>query len=222
MIQILMAGLEVTNDPSQIDVLAGDGADGDFDGDSDVDLADRDRFAECFTGPDGGPVPPDCAAGDFDDDDDIDCDDWALFKIVWTAAGTPPALPECDASGVPPGGSAPAVTALFPASPNPMGPSARIAYSLAATGRVELQVFDVTGRLVRTLVDVVQGGGEHAAVWDGTDETGRDLVRQPIAGPRERGGPADLRCHGGHAWWPIGVLDSFFRSQHPLRTLKPV
>lgn len=38
--------------------------------------------------------------------------------------------------------------------PNPFNPSTVILYSLADVGQVELQVFDVTGRFVRTLVNL--------------------------------------------------------------------
>lgn len=71
---------------------------GDFDGDGDVDEDDLAQFALCFTGPDGGPVPPECDPGDFDDDDDIDCDDWDQFVLAWTGPGDPPIPPEapCD------------------------------------------------------------------------------------------------------------------------------
>ncbi len=56
-------------------------ATGDFDGDGQVDLTDYGSFAECVTGPDGGPVPPECAAGDLDDDDDVDLLDFGRFQI---------------------------------------------------------------------------------------------------------------------------------------------
>ena len=39
-------------------------------------------------------------------------------------------------------------------------------------GPVRLAVYDVTGRLIRTLVDETRGAGQHTAVWDGTDQAG--------------------------------------------------
>jgi flagellar hook assembly protein FlgD len=38
---------------------------------------------------------------------------------------------------------------------------------------VRLRIFDVKGRIVRTLVDKSQGAGDHVSVWDGTDDQGR-------------------------------------------------
>jgi flagellar hook assembly protein FlgD len=37
---------------------------------------------------------------------------------------------------------------------------------------VQLEIFDVSGRHVRTLVDRVLGAGEHRANWDGRDDAG--------------------------------------------------
>jgi hypothetical protein len=59
--------------------------------------------------------------------------------------------------------------------PNPLGAGGaglRIAFGLPAAGKVELQVFDVTGGLVRTLAQGVQAAGEHRVVWDGRRASG--------------------------------------------------
>jgi hypothetical protein len=73
------------------------------------------------------------------------------------------------------GGSPPLVTALGANRPNPMGPSTRIAYSLAAAGQVQLSVYDVRGRLVRSLVGERQEAGSHAVTWDGRNESGESV-----------------------------------------------
>ncbi|UCG51785.1 MAG: T9SS type A sorting domain-containing protein [Candidatus Latescibacterota bacterium] len=53
--------------------------------------------------------------------------------------------------------------------PNPFNPTTRITYVLPTQGRVELSIFDVTGRLVdRPIVDT-QPAGEHAIEWDAGD-----------------------------------------------------
>lgn len=59
--------------------------------------------------------------------------------------------------------------------PNPFNPSTTIRYSLRNGMHVRLAVFDVAGRRVRTLTDGLQIAGEHAAVWDGRDESARDV-----------------------------------------------
>jgi hypothetical protein len=173
--QLLASGKEVTNSYDQIDVMSGSGASGDFDGNGAVDTADYDRFAACYTGPGGGPVGPECAAGDFDGDGDIDCDDWQLFRVVWTSSQTVPQLPACNPTGIPESGSRDPVTSLSAAVPNPMKRTSQIAYSVATQGHVTLNIFDVTGRLVRTLADGNDAAGEHSVTWNGQDDTGRDM-----------------------------------------------
>ena len=60
--------------------------------------------------------------------------------------------------------------------PNPMNPTTRIRYTNGREGgRVTLAIFDVTGRLVRTLLDEPQSVGLHDATWDGRDDTGSSV-----------------------------------------------
>ena len=77
-----------------------------------------------------------------------------------------------DDDGEPP---TPWRTHLSHNSPNPFNPITTIHYGLEFDGQVSLQVYDVTGRLVRTLVDAEQARGQHAVVWDGRDNGGRDV-----------------------------------------------
>lgn len=67
-------------------------------------------------------------------------------------------------------------TSLEQNFPNPMNPSTTFSFSLAAPGRVILRVFDVQGRLVRTIADGYYGGGRHAVRWDGADSHGRQIA----------------------------------------------
>ncbi|MBN2416026.1 T9SS type A sorting domain-containing protein [bacterium] len=62
---------------------------------------------------------------------------------------------------------------LEPPYPNPFNPETRIRYHVPARGQVELTVFDLLGRHIRTLVDGTQAAGTHAAWWDGRDSSGR-------------------------------------------------
>jgi hypothetical protein len=66
----------------------------------------------------------------------------------------------------------PAVTQLAPAKPNPFLRTATITFSLAVTGPVELAVYSVDGRKMRTLAREVRGPGEYHVVWDGRNEGG--------------------------------------------------
>jgi hypothetical protein len=57
--------------------------------------------------------------------------------------------------------------------PNPFKPTTTIAFTLAAASPAHLAVYDVQGRLVRTLVAADLAAGRHEAAWDGRDERGR-------------------------------------------------
>ncbi len=69
--------------------------------------------------------------------------------------------------------SAPLTLALEQNVPNPFNPTTRIAYHVpAGVAGIGLRVHDVTGRLVRTLVEGAVEPGRHAVAWDGRDERG--------------------------------------------------
>ena len=63
--------------------------------------------------------------------------------------------------------SVPYQFALHPAFPNPFNPTTVIRFDLASQSPVELKVYDVTGRLVRTLVSNVMAAGGHTVRFDG-------------------------------------------------------
>jgi hypothetical protein len=56
--------------------------------------------------------------------------------------------------------------------PNPFNPSTTVAFSLAQTVDVSLAIYDVTGRLVRTLVNESRPAGNHKVTWNGLDDLG--------------------------------------------------
>ncbi len=63
---------------------------------------------------------------------------------------------------------------LHASFPNPFRSATTIRFDLAESDEVQLSVFDVSGRLVRALIeDEPLPAGPHAATWDGRDETGR-------------------------------------------------
>jgi hypothetical protein len=61
---------------------------------------------------------------------------------------------------------------LYPNHPNPFNAQTMIEYALSAAAPVRLLIFDMTGRLVRRLVDGVQQAGSQRMIWDGRDEQG--------------------------------------------------
>ena len=56
--------------------------------------------------------------------------------------------------------------------PNPFNPETVIPYDAGAGGRVTLRVFDMSGRLARTLVDANQRPGVYTARWNGRNDRG--------------------------------------------------
>jgi hypothetical protein len=55
---------------------------------------------------------------------------------------------------------------LHPAYPNPFNPTTALAFDLPTTASVRLDVFDVLGRRVTTLIDSEMPAGSHTATWD--------------------------------------------------------
>lgn len=56
--------------------------------------------------------------------------------------------------------------------PNPFNPSTTIAYQMPEAGRVSLEVYDLTGNVVSTLVSESQPAGYYQTVWNGRDQRG--------------------------------------------------
>jgi hypothetical protein len=57
--------------------------------------------------------------------------------------------------------------------PNPFEGVTRITYSVPGGAHVSLKVYDLSGRLVRALVDEQTPGSSGSVAWDGTDSSGR-------------------------------------------------
>jgi beta-glucanase (GH16 family) len=63
---------------------------------------------------------------------------------------------------------------LDPCRPNPFNPSTTISYELPAAATVSLAVYDVAGKVVRTLVAAESvDAGRHEVTWNGRDDAGR-------------------------------------------------
>jgi len=59
--------------------------------------------------------------------------------------------------------------------PNPFNPVTNIAYSIKTAGKVTLEVYNIKGQLVKTLVNEVMETGDHTAIWNGKDNTGKSV-----------------------------------------------
>ena len=110
---------------------------------------------------------------------------------LWKLGGTPAAdqevvfddftfIPAGGVSAVvrgPEGGIPPAPAGrLYPAAPNPFNPQTALRFELVRDGAIELDVYDVSGRLVRTLFHGQLPAGMHSEIWDGRDGSGRPLA----------------------------------------------
>jgi hypothetical protein len=57
--------------------------------------------------------------------------------------------------------------------PDPFSGTTSIAFSLDRETSASLRIFDISGTLIRTLVDARLPAGSHQAVWDGLDDRGK-------------------------------------------------
>ena len=72
-------------------------------------------------------------------------------------------------------GTLPKTAGLIGNSPNPFNPTTKIRYALPNTAQVSLQIIDVSGRVVRTLVNGVQSAGAKEVTWNGKTDAGKDV-----------------------------------------------
>ena len=98
--------------------------------------------------------------------------------------------------------------------PNPFNPSTLIPYQLAASSYVRLEVFNLLGQRIATLVDGERPAGVHTALWDATDGSGQAvgagvyLYRLTVGGDSQTGrmvlvdGQAGVAAVGGASVLP--------------------
>ncbi len=70
---------------------------------------------------------------------------------------------------------APSIAMLNQNYPNPFNPTTRINYNVLKTGSVKLNVYNVKGQLVKTLVNTNQNVGMHNVVWNGDNNAGNEV-----------------------------------------------
>ena len=61
---------------------------------------------------------------------------------------------------------APAAFVVVQNSPNPFNPTTTISFSLADAGNVSIDVYNIAGQKIDTLVDSFMESGSHSVVWD--------------------------------------------------------
>lgn len=87
-----------------------------------------------------------------------------------------------DATGLGPVTSVPDNSTAIPAKiellqnyPNPFNPETNIEFSLTEAASVRLEIFNLNGQLVRTLLNEIHQAGVYTIKWDGTDHTGLEV-----------------------------------------------
>lgn len=80
-----------------------------------------------------------------------------------------------DAETIVPRDDVPTSFALEQNFPNPFNPQTTIRYSIGQTTQVRLDIYNVLGQVVQTLVEQVQAPGERSVTWDGRNKSGVHL-----------------------------------------------
>ena len=78
-------------------------------------------------------------------------------------------------------------------SPNPFNPATSISYGVERSGWVELDLFNILGKHVRTLVAEDQTAGVRQVTWDGTDQAGRSVSSGVYLAQLRLGGHSTVR-----------------------------
>ena len=95
-------------------------------------------------------------------------------NLLDLSAHDPSYVSDVDDHGDLPGAAKPLISKLLPNVPNPFNPTTQIRFDLSAGTEVSLKIYDVRGKLVRTLAArTFFTQGRHAVVWDGRNDQGR-------------------------------------------------
>ncbi len=86
----------------------------------------------------------------------------------------------------------PQATRLVSAAPNPFNPQTTIAFEMERDGACHLALYDVQGRLVRTLIAEDRRAGADEVVWDGLDDRGSRVASGMYLVRLRAAGTADL------------------------------
>jgi hypothetical protein len=70
----------------------------------------------------------------------------------------------------------PAVNSLSQNFPNPFNPTTTIKFGLRSKGNVSIKIYDVAGRLVKTLVNEVREAGHYDVTWNGDNNHGNKVA----------------------------------------------
>ncbi|HNQ43838.1 MAG TPA: FlgD immunoglobulin-like domain containing protein, partial [Candidatus Cloacimonadota bacterium] len=68
------------------------------------------------------------------------------------------------------------ITRLSGNYPNPFNPETTIRFSIKDSGRVRINIYNLKGQMVRSLIDGNLSAGNHYLVWDGKDDRGNNVA----------------------------------------------
>lgn len=60
--------------------------------------------------------------------------------------------------------------------PNPFNPTTKIEFVLSKSGQVRVEIFNILGEKVKTLIDQHLKAGRQLVEWDGKDESGEEVA----------------------------------------------
>jgi len=69
----------------------------------------------------------------------------------------------------------PEVTKLLGCHPNPFNPETTISFQISDPAQVKLQIYNVRGQLVKTLVNDLQQPGHYDVIWNGLDSNNQSV-----------------------------------------------
>jgi len=147
---------------------------GDIDQDGIIFVGDYSNLAQDWNTTD--------SRSDIDGDGFVFVSDYTILAQNWQKESYVPNMGEGVKSGVQAWGGSktektlPEVFALYQNTPNPFTTLTAIKYTLPKAEYVNLTVYDMTGRIVRTLVKEQQSAGYYDVTWDGRDDSGNSLT----------------------------------------------
>jgi len=69
----------------------------------------------------------------------------------------------------------PEVFSLHQNYPNPFNPVTKLRYDLPENGHVNITIYDMLGREVKTLINQTQNAGYRSIIWDATNDYGKPV-----------------------------------------------
>ncbi len=94
-----------------------------------------------------------------------------IYRVEYTDGDETHILFETEPAGLPP-----LPFALHQNHPNPFNPSTEIGFSLPVPSTVTLDIFDVSGKRIRRLLEERRPAGNHSVHWDGLDDRGSRAI----------------------------------------------